>query len=261
MDFLLIGGVALVASGLTLFSGFGLGTLLLPAFALFLPAPLAVAATGLVHLLNNVFKGTLLWRRANWRIVWRFGVPAVPAAIFGAWLLGRLGESGRLFMLELGAWTGGPTAAGLTIGLMLIAFALFELSPAVQRIRAPGRLMPLGGAVTGFLGGLTGQQGALRSMFLLKSGMDAAQFIATGVMIAILVDLSRVPTYGIHIAESASALSERDIWLVVTGTVAALLGAWLGARHVSKVTIAAVRYVVAALMMAIGGGLVSGAIG
>ncbi|MEM6640395.1 MAG: sulfite exporter TauE/SafE family protein, partial [Pseudomonadota bacterium] len=41
MDYLLVCTVALVASALTFFSGFGLGTLLVPAFALFFPAPLA----------------------------------------------------------------------------------------------------------------------------------------------------------------------------------------------------------------------------
>ena len=80
MDILLVGLVAAFASALTLFSGFGLGTLLLPAFALFFLAPVAVAATGVVHLLNNLFKGTLLWKRADWPTVLRFGIPAVPAA-------------------------------------------------------------------------------------------------------------------------------------------------------------------------------------
>ena len=91
MDILLVALVAAFASALTLYSGFGLGTLLLPAFALFFPAPIAVAATGIVHLLNNLFKGTLLWQRADWPTVLRFGIPAVPAAIGGAWILAQLG--------------------------------------------------------------------------------------------------------------------------------------------------------------------------
>ncbi len=37
MAYFIVAAVALLASGLTLFSGFGLGTLLLPAFALFFP--------------------------------------------------------------------------------------------------------------------------------------------------------------------------------------------------------------------------------
>ena len=42
MSYVLVCLVALVASTLTLFSGFGLGTLLLPAFALVLPVVLTV---------------------------------------------------------------------------------------------------------------------------------------------------------------------------------------------------------------------------
>ena len=45
---------------LTLFSGFGLGTLLLPAFAFFLPLEVAVASTAVVHAANNLFKVGLL---------------------------------------------------------------------------------------------------------------------------------------------------------------------------------------------------------
>ena len=71
MDFVVVCVVAFLASGLTLYSGFGLGAILLPAFALFFPAPVAVAATGVVHLLNNLFKGALLFRQSDWRIVLR----------------------------------------------------------------------------------------------------------------------------------------------------------------------------------------------
>ena len=47
---------ALAVSGLTLFSGFGLGTLLMPVFAIFFPIEIAVAMTAVVHLANNLFK-------------------------------------------------------------------------------------------------------------------------------------------------------------------------------------------------------------
>jgi len=42
MDVLLISIVAFIGSGLTFFSGFGLGTVLLPVFALFFPVQVAV---------------------------------------------------------------------------------------------------------------------------------------------------------------------------------------------------------------------------
>jgi uncharacterized membrane protein YfcA len=56
---------ALLASALTLFSGFGLGTLLMPVVALFFPLELAIAMTAMVHLANTLFKIGLLGRKAN----------------------------------------------------------------------------------------------------------------------------------------------------------------------------------------------------
>jgi uncharacterized membrane protein YfcA len=55
----IIAVVACLASLLTLISGFGLGTILMPVFGLFFPLPVAVALTGIVHLLNNIFKLSL----------------------------------------------------------------------------------------------------------------------------------------------------------------------------------------------------------
>ncbi len=60
--------VAFAAAGLTLFSGFGLGSLLMPAFAMVFPVPLAIAATAVVHLLNNLFKTAMLGRYADLRV-------------------------------------------------------------------------------------------------------------------------------------------------------------------------------------------------
>lgn len=261
MDILTIAIVAALASALTLYSGFGLGTILLPAFALFFPAPVAVAATGIVHLLNNLFKGTLLWKRADWPTVLKFGLPAIPAAIAGAWLLAVLGDTPRLFEWTAFGRSFGPTGAGLTIGLLMILFATLELQRWFQELKAPPRLMPVGGLVTGFFGGLTGQQGALRSIFLLRSGLPAERFIATGVMIAILVDLSRLTTYSASFAAGGLNPAGREGLLVVVGTVSAFAGAYVATRHLDKVTIGAVRYSVAALMLLIGAAMAGGVLG
>ena len=261
MDFVVIGLVAFLASGLTLYSGFGLGTVLLPAFALFFPAPVAVAATGVVHLLNGLFKGGLLWRQADWGVALRFGLPAVPAAIAGAWLLGRLGAGDTLFSWSLAGHSFGPTPAALVVGLVMITLGLLELQPWFQRLAAPPSAATVGGLATGFLGGLTGQQGALRSMFLLRFGLDPARFIATGVMIAVLIDLSRLPVYALTVGSAAGTLDTRQGLLVGWAVLCAFAGAWGAVRWLKKVTISVVRGVVAAAMLAIGAALVAGVIG
>ncbi|MDH0316808.1 TSUP family transporter [Aeromonas caviae] len=84
MELVLIGLAALLTSGLTLFSGFGLGTILMPVFALFFPLPLAIAATAVVHLANNLFKFGLMAKKADWPVVAKFSVPAAITATLGA---------------------------------------------------------------------------------------------------------------------------------------------------------------------------------
>ena len=56
MSVILICAVALAASCLTFFSGFGLGTILMPVFAIFFPLEIAIALTAVVHFLNNIFR-------------------------------------------------------------------------------------------------------------------------------------------------------------------------------------------------------------
>ena len=79
---------AFLAGGVTLFSGFGLGTLLMPVFALFFAIQAAIALTAIVHLFNNLLKLMLLGRYADRHVVLQFGVPAILAAFLGAWVLG-----------------------------------------------------------------------------------------------------------------------------------------------------------------------------
>src|SRR3546814_8200091 len=88
-----------------------------------------------------------------------------------------------------------------------------------------------------FMGGLTGQQGAFRSMFLLKSGLDARHFIATGVILAIMVDLSRLPGYFAAFSGDDLPLGGRQALLIALATLSAFPGAWIGGRHMKKATI------------------------
>jgi uncharacterized membrane protein YfcA len=260
VDFIIIGAVAFAASALTFFSGFGLGTILLPAFALFFTAPAAVAATGVVHLLNNLFKGTLIFRTTHWPTALKFGMPAIPGAILGALLLSALGELPAFRWSAFGREFA-PSTAGIIIGAVMILLAILETMPWFQKLAAPPHLIPAGGFLAGFSGGLTGQQGALRSIFLLKAGLDAPRFIATGTMVAIFVDLARLPTYFASFAPGALDLTGREGLLVAFGTVCAFVGAWLGASYFKKATIAVVRYIVVSLMLLIGAGLILGVLG
>jgi uncharacterized membrane protein YfcA len=246
---------ALLASMLTLYSGFGLGTLLMPVMALFVPLELAVASTALVHLANNLFKLAMLGRQAARQVLWRFGVPAVFGSLLGAALLGVLAGNAASVEYRLFGSLRQVTLVNLVIGALILVFVVIEMLPQVQRRSLGPRTLPVGGALSGFFGGLSGHQGALRSLFLLKAGLDARQFVATGVVLAVMVDVTRLAVYGWQGAARDLAV---DWTLVISATLAAFAGAWLGARWLHKVTLRFVQLIVAALLLAVGAGLVTG---
>ena len=101
MDYLIICLAAFLGSGLTLFSGFGLGTILVPVFAIFFPIEIAIALTAIVHFLNNIFKLNLLGKLADKFTVLRFGVTAIFSAFLGAYVLTLLTGMQPIFQYSI----------------------------------------------------------------------------------------------------------------------------------------------------------------
>lgn len=247
-----------MASGLTLFSGFGLGTILMPVFALFFPLPLAIAATAVVHFANNLFKFGLMARQANCSVVARFSVPAAFAALIGATSLTFFDRLPALFTYRLGDsdFTVMPVKA--VIGSLIALFAVLELSPRFQALSFPPRWLPLGGLLSGFFGGLSGNQGALRSAFLLRAGLSKEAFVATGVVSAVVVDAVRLAVYGSAMLTDHFSQLRALALPVATGALCAFAGSFLGKHLLQKVTLRTVQLIVALAMLCIGSGLVLG---
>ncbi len=254
MDVFIICLAAFAGSALTFFSGFGLGTLLLPVFGLFFPIEIAVGLTAIVHFLNNLFKLGIVWRYAQWRIVWQFGLPALLAAAAGAWLLSQLPHV-SIYQYQLGGRLVSVSLLKLVVGSLMLFFAIVELSPRWQHVSVPASWMPLGGLLSGFFGGLSGHQGALRSAFLLRLQLPKAGFVATGVAIACLVDISRLSLY------SSIWITAAIPWkLVAAATGSAFGGAWLGNRWLKKATLRGFQIAVAAFIIAFSLALIAGLI-
>jgi uncharacterized membrane protein YfcA len=259
MAYIIVCLVAVLVSALTLFSGFGLGTLLMPAFALFFPVPVAVAATAVVHLANNIFKVILVGRQADWRVVARFALPGAVAAMAGAWLLNFIASAPPLSHYQLGEQQYEVTAVKLVIGVIIVLFALLDLAPRFRTLAFDRRYLTLGGLLSGFFGGLSGNQGALRSAFLIKAGLEKEAFIGTGTVSAVVVDLARLFVYGLGFySASFSHINAEVGGLVMAATLAAFLGAFLGARLVKKITLHTVQLIVGVMLMLAGVGIASG---
>ena len=164
MEFIVIPLVALGASLLTFYSGFGLGTILTPVFALFFPVELSVALTAIVHFLNNIFKYSLIGRHAEKNIVIKFGLPAAISALIGAWILGNLSDIHPIMVYHLSGRRFEVLPIKLIIAILVIFFTLFEIIPFLSQLQFSKRYLSLGGVLSGFFGGVSGHQGALLSL-------------------------------------------------------------------------------------------------
>lgn len=257
MDYLIICIAALIASGLTFFSGFGLGTLLLPAFAIFFPLTSAVAMTAIVHLLNNIFKLFLIGKHADKNTVIRFGAPAIVASFAGAYALVSLTTVQPFYTYELAGRMREVTPVRVVIALLMALFAMVEMGSSKERIKIGKKYLPFGGLLSGFFGGLSGHQGALRSAFLIKCGLSKEAFVASGVAIACVVDIVRVGVYGANY--DYLSLGDR-VPQVAAAVLAAFAGAFVGRRILHKVSMQVVQTIVAVMLLFISVGLGTGII-
>lgn len=253
MSYVLVTIAALAVSGLTLYSGFGLGTLLMPVYVLFFPVEMAVAATAVVHVANNIFKIGMVGRQADRSVVLRFGVPAILAAFVGAAVLSYQSGLGQLTSYSIGGRMAVITPIKLAMASLIFAFALLELLPSLRGLKFDRKHLLIGGILSGFFGGLSGHQGALRSAFLAKVGISAEAFVGTNAVIGLLVDLARLSTYVVvfFVARTASPLGPGEWPLVLTGIAAAFIGVLIGKRFLHRITLKTVQALIGVLLLGI----------
>ena len=127
LEYAIVCIAALLASGLTLFSGFGLGTLLMPVVAIFFPLDIAIAITAVVHFSNNLFKLALMGHHADRSILLKFGLPAVIAALIGAALLHWLGAVPPVFQYTSFGRELAVSPLYFVVGILIFFFVSLDL--------------------------------------------------------------------------------------------------------------------------------------
>lgn len=225
-------GTSFLGALATFFTGFGLNTILVPVFMIYFDAPLAVLMAGIVHLFNNILKVALTSRSIHWHLFRNFGLPALLFAFIGAQLLTAVKD------------TIGPQLTPVFGGIFIL-FALLELFNWKLPLQGPWA-MRIGGLLSGFFGGFSGHQGALRALFLSKLKMEPIVFVATTAFISLMVDLTRVSVYfsDIHSYSHVSA-----VFYAVPG---ALVGTLVGKKYIQKVNHAKLSIIVGLALLAMG---------
>jgi len=115
-------------------------------------------------------------------------------------------------------------------------------------------MIPLGGILSGFFGGISGHQGALRTAFLVHTGLEKKSFIGTMVLSAIVIDIVRLTVYGLTFLKFDSSMFQSDgiKSLLIAGIISAFIGTSIGKYLLEKVTFDTIHIIVGVMLMLLG---------
>jgi uncharacterized membrane protein YfcA len=206
----LIALMSIVAGATASIVGFGIGSLLTPLVAARFGTDLAVAAVALPHLSGGLLRGWRLRHSLDRRVLVRFGILSAIGGLIGALVFAHLE----------------PTVLGRVLGALLVLTASAGVSGWSERWRPGGPVVWVLGALSGFFGGVVGNQGGLRAAALSAFGLKPTVFVATSTVIGVMIDLVRMPVY---LYRAGGELAR--IWpLVALAVVGVLAGTLVGER-------------------------------
>jgi uncharacterized membrane protein YfcA len=229
---LLVFAAGIFGGGVASVAGFGIGSLLTPVIAVTAGTKIAVAAVSIPHAIGTSIRLWRFRREVDWAIVRSFGITSAAGGLSGA---------------LLNTWAA-SRALEVVFGSLLVLAGTSQVSGYAKRWQIRGALAWLGGALSGFFGGLVGNQGGIRTAAMLGFDVDKRQFVATTTAVALLIDLARVPVY---LAVEAAQLAR--VWpTIALATIGVVAGTLFGETLLERVPERRFRTVVGLLLMLLG---------
>src|SRR3989304_7581479 len=233
MEIFYISALTFLAGILGTITGFGISTVMVPIVLLFLPLPETLLLVGVIHWFGDLWKMYFFKKGFDWELLVFFGIPGVALAYVGASLVLQLPEA----------------LVSRFMGAILVAYVVFIwLRPSFKMKKSP-LVASLGGAASGFLGGLTGVGGgALRAVFLTAFNVPKSTYIFTSGLLGAVIDASRITTYYVGGTRINTNLS----WGLLAFIPASLAGAWVAKRIVDKIPQGVFRSLIAVFLFVLG---------
>jgi hypothetical protein len=224
---------AVIAGAIASIAGFGIGSVLTPVLSTQFDVRLAIAMVSLPHLAGTFVRFLIVRTRIDRDVLLGFGAASAVGGLAGA-ALQTIVQSSALAVL---------------FGLLLVFAGIGSLTGFAQRMRFSGRRSALvGGALSGLLGGLVGNQGGIRAAALLGFDVTRDSFVATATAVALIVDGARIPVYLATQGDELAAHWPLIALLAVGAVAGTLVGGWT-LRRMSEVVF---RRVVAVLLLVLG---------
>jgi len=224
--------VAFIAGAIASVAGFGIGSILTPLLALSVGVKLAVAAVSIAHVIGTALRFWTLRHRVDRHVLKTFGLMSAAGGLLGA-LLHNVATS---------------PALRIVFAAILIFAGAMGVTGWSDRLRFGRVAASIAGGLSGFLGGLIGNQGGIRAAAMLAFDVPKEAFVGTATAIALIVDGVRMPVYAIN--EGPALLG---IWpLIATATAGVVVGTLLGRAILGRIPEKPFRRIVAALILILG---------
>lgn len=225
--------VSIVAGAIAAVAGFGIGSVLTPVLSLRFDVRLAIAIVSLPHVAGTLVRFILVRAHIDRRVLLGFGVASAIGGLVGAALQAVVQSS----------------VLAIVFGALLVFAGLGSLTGFARRMRFGDRNLALvGGALSGLLGGLVGNQGGIRAAALLGFDVDKEAFVATATAVALVVDGARIPVYLLTQGSDLAAQGPLIAVLAIGAIVGTLAGGWTLRRLPEPIF----RRVVGALLLLLG---------
>jgi uncharacterized membrane protein YfcA len=222
----------ILAGAVAAVSGFGIGSLLTPLLMLSMPASSAVVVLAIPHAVATAIRLVRLRRDIHGPTFRQFGVASAAGGLAGAALQSQLAS---------------PILTGVLAALLILAGSSELLRRPVPLPGTPAWRVA-GGVLSGFFGGLVGNQGGIRAAALLGFNLQPRQIVATATASALLVDTARVPIY-LLVGGEVIAGNMRT-WLMLA--LGVTLGTFAGVPVLQRIPAPVYRRIVGVLLLALG---------
>ncbi len=205
--------VALAAGALSAVVGTGASLLLLPILVPMFGAVEAIPIMAVAGFMANFSRVLAWWRSIEWKAVFAFALPGMPAAAAGAYVLIHLPQ-------------GWPETL---LGLFIMALVPVRRFAVVQFKRVGLTLLAVAGALVGFLTGIFLSTGPLSVPAFLAFGLVRGAFIATEAGASLLVQASKIIAF-----REFGAISTVDLLYGVIVGAALMAGTFLARPIVAR---------------------------
>jgi uncharacterized membrane protein YfcA len=222
-------GAAFVTAVISGVFGMAGGLILMGVLATFTPVATAMVMHGFIQIISNGSRAAFLWRHVSWRILGRYAVGVVVAAIIIAALSWRPSRPVVFLLL------------GLTGMLVWIPKRHLSLDVA-HRFQAE-----LCGLLVQLVNTLAGVAGPLLDLFFAKTDMPRQAVVATKAATQVLAHAMKIGFWGLPLLEMVRSPEANGdaglppIWVFAAVIPLSLAGTWAGGRVLDRMTDASFR--------------------